>query len=102
MQPSEALFDARPDIVVGVHVWVALATWSGVCADHATTFARQIILRPSTGNVAADALLTQAIVDRGVEVVDTGIEHRVEDGFGLCLCHVASTWGATQFHGPIA
>src|SRR5262245_21048503 len=95
MHPSEALFDARPDIVAGLHVLIALAAWSGIGADHTITFARQIVRRPPMRNVAADSLLTQAVVDRGVKIIDAAIEHGVEDGFGLRLCHVASTWCAT-------
>jgi hypothetical protein len=102
MHPLEALFDARQDIIACVYVAVALAAWSGVRTDQATTFARQIVLRPPMRNVAADALLTQAIINRRVEIIDAGIERGVEDGFGLRLGHVASTRGATQFHSSIA
>ena len=95
MHPSEALFDARPDIVAGIYMAVALTSWSGVGTGHATTFTRQIVLRPPMCNVAADTLLTQAIIDRGIKIIDAGIEHGVENGFGLRLSHVASTWCAT-------
>jgi len=102
LHPLQALLDTRPDIVAGIHVAVALVAWSRVGADHAPTFTRQVVLGPPVRHVAADALLTQAIVDRGVEIIDARIERGIKDGLGLCLCHVASTRSATEFHGSIA
>jgi hypothetical protein len=42
-------------------------------------------------DVAADPLLAQPVIARGVDVVDAGAEHLVEDDFGLGLSDVAGT-----------
>lgn len=62
VHPSETLLDTRQDVVAAIDMGVALAAGSGVRAERAPTFAGQIVLRRSARNVAADALLTQAIV----------------------------------------
>src|SRR5205807_8728630 len=53
-------------------------------------------------DVAADPLLAQPVIDRGVDVIDAGVEHLVENGFGLGLGDVAGTRGPTQFHRSVA
>jgi hypothetical protein len=53
-------------------------------------------------DVAADPLLAEPVIDRGVDVVDAGVERLVEDGFGLGLGDVAGTGSSTQFHRSIA
>jgi hypothetical protein len=58
-------------------------------ADQTAAFAGQVIFSPPVRDVAADPLLAQPIIDRGVDVVDAGVEDLVEDGFGLGLGDVA-------------
>ena len=48
-------------------------------------FARQVIFTAAVRDVAADSLLAQPVIDRGVDVIDAGVEHLVENGFGLGL-----------------
>jgi hypothetical protein len=53
-------------------------------------------------DAAADALLAEPVIDRGVNVVDPGIEHGAENRLGLSLADIAGTRGATQFHRAVA
>jgi hypothetical protein len=53
-------------------------------------------------DIAADALLAETVVDRGVDVVDAGIEHGVEDRFRLALGDIAGARGAAQLHRAVA
>src|SRR5206468_6581029 len=64
--------------------------------------AGQVIFSAPVRDVAADPLLAQPVIDRGVDVIDAGLEHLVENGFGLSLGGVAGTRGATQFHRSVA
>ena len=98
----QALLDARRDIFPGEHVRAALTAGCRRRPDQAATFAGEEILVAAMADVAADALLAQSIVDRGVDVVDAGVEHCVEDGFRLALADVAAAGCAAQLHRPIA
>src|ERR1700737_209245 len=53
-------------------------------------------------DVAADALLAEPVIDRRVNVVDPGIEHCVEDRFGLGFTDVAGARRAAQLHRAVA
>jgi hypothetical protein len=90
------------DIVAGEDVLPPLAAWRRGCADQTAAFAGQIIFIAPMRDVTADPLLAQPVIDRGVDVVDAGVEHLVEDGFGLGLGDVAGTRGPTQLHRSIA
>src|SRR6202011_3345018 len=71
-------------------------------ADETAAFAGQVIFSTPVRDVAADPLLAQPVIDRGVDVIDAGLEHLVENGFGLGLGDVAGTRGPTEFHRSIA
>ena len=90
------------DIVAGEDVLPPLAAWRRGCADQTAAFAGQIIFIAPMRDVTAEPLLAQPVIDRGVDVVDTGVEYLVEDGFCLSLGDVAGTRGPTQFHRPLA
>src|SRR5215470_13435060 len=97
----EALLDARRNVFPGEDMRAALAARRRCRPDQASAFAGEEILVAAMTDVAADALLAQSIVDRGVDVVDPGVEHRVEDGFSLILADVAAARCAAQPHCPI-
>ena len=42
----------------------------------------------------------QPVIDRGVDVIDAGVEHLVENGFGLGLGDVAGTRGPRSSIAP--
>src|SRR5580704_13519717 len=71
-------------------------------ADQAAAFAGEIILIAAMPDVAADALLAEPVIDRRVNVVDPGIEHGVEDRFGLGFTDVAGARRAAQLHRAVA
>ena len=90
LQADEALFDTRDDIGAREDVLVPLASWGRGRADHTTALARGTPVR----NVAPDALLAETVVDRGVDVVDAGVESGVENGFCLGLGDLTAARGS--------
>jgi hypothetical protein len=52
-------------------------------------------------DIAADAFLTEAVVDRRVDIVDAGVEHGAKNDLGLRLADVAGAWSAAQFHSAV-
>ena len=79
LHPSEALFDAPPDLVAGIYVAVTLTSWSRISTGHATAFVARWY---STADVQCSSrcnLLAEAIINRGVKIIDSGIEHGIED-----------------------
>ncbi len=85
LHPSKALLDAFDDVIAGEDVGVALAG-RGLCrADQAAALAGEVIFRAPVPDVTADPLFAHPIVDRGVDVVDPGIEHGVQNGLRLSL-----------------
>jgi len=102
LHSGEALFDTRDDVVAREDVRVPLASRRRGRADHAAAFTRQVVLGAPARDVAPDALLAQSVVDRGIDVVDAGVEDGVEDGLGLGVADVAAPRDAAQFHGAVA
>jgi hypothetical protein len=102
LHPHKTLFDTRHHIFTGEDVLPPLATRRRGSADQTAAFAGQVIFSAPVRDVPADPLLTEPIIDRGVDVIDAGVEHLVEDGFGLGLGDVAGTRGPAQFHRSIA
>src|SRR5437867_2614082 len=101
LHADEALFDPRDDIVAREDVGVPLAPWGRGRADHTAALARQVVLGAPGRNVAPDTLLAESVVDRGIDVVDTGVEHGVENGFGLRLGDLAAPRGSPQLHRAV-
>jgi len=94
LQADEALFDTRDDIGAREDVLVPLASWGRGRADHTAALARQVVLGTPVRNVAPDALLAETVVDRGVDVVDAGVESGVENGFCLGLGDLTAARGS--------
>jgi len=102
LHPSEALLDALENVVPGEDVSVALPR-RGLCrADQTAALAGEVVLGAPGRDVAADALFAQPIVDRGVDVVDPGVEHGVQNNFRLRFGDVAAARRPTQLHCPVA
>jgi hypothetical protein len=38
----------------------------------------------------------------GIDIIDAGIEHSMENSFSLRFCDVAATRSATELHGTVA
>src|SRR5207237_10405322 len=70
--------------------------------NETAALAGQVIFSAPVRDVAADALLAQPVIDRGVDVIDAGVEYLVEDGFCLSLGDVAGARRPTQFHRSVA
>lgn len=102
LHADKALFDARHDVVAGDEVGAPLTARARRRADQTAAFAGQIVGRAPIRDIAAGPLLTESVIDRGVNVVDPGIEHGIKNGFRLRLGDVAGARGAPQFHRPIA
>src|SRR5438445_156514 len=102
LNPDKTLLDPRQHILAGEDVLPPLASRRRRSADQTAAFARQVIFSPPVRDVAADPRLAQPVIDRGVDVIDAGLEHLVEDGFWLGLGDVAGTRGATGFHRSVA
>ena len=75
---AQAVLHARADVLGGVHV---LAAHAG--AGHAAALRGEEVLGAAVGDEPADQLLAAAVVDRGVDEVDAGVEHGVEQPAGL-------------------
>ncbi len=102
LHPHKTLFDPRHDVVAGEDVLPPLAARRRGCTDQTAAFAGQVIFSAPVRDVAADPLLAQPVIDRGVDVIDAGVEHLVENGFCLGLGDIAGTRGSTQSHRSIA
>src|SRR2546428_701574 len=101
LHADEALFDTRDDIVAREDVWVPLASWGRGRADHTAAFTRQVVLGAPVRNVAPDTLLAESVVDRGINVVDAGVESGAENGFCLRLGDLTAAQDAEQSNGGI-
>src|SRR5207249_11555954 len=53
--------------------------------DGTSALRRQIVLVPAVANEAADVLFAQPIIIGGIDKVDTGVQHGVEDAFRLLV-----------------
>src|SRR3984885_3856266 len=85
LHPRQALLYTGNDVVAREDVRTDLSDRCRRRTYQAAAFARQVVLGSPVGDIAANTLLAHAIVDRGVDVVDAGIENGVEDRFGLLL-----------------
>ena len=99
---GQALFHACQDIVTREDMRIALAARGRGSTHQAAAFAREIVFRAPIGNVAANTLFADAIVDRGIDIIDAGVERSMENGFCLGLGHISATRSATEFHGAVA
>src|SRR5207249_2024400 len=70
--------------------------------DHTAAFARQVVLGAPVGDIAPDALLAESVVDRGVDVVDAGVEHGMENCLGLRLGDVTAARRSPQLHRAVS
>jgi hypothetical protein len=102
LHPHKTLFDPRDNVFAGEDVLPPLAARCGGSAYQTAAFAGQVIFSAQVRNVAADPLLAQPVIDRGVDVIDAGVEHLIEDSFGLGLGDVAGARGPTEFHRSVA
>jgi hypothetical protein len=102
LHATQALLDPGDNVLRREHMRTAVAARRRRRADQAAAFAGEIILIAQMPDVAADALLAEPVIDRRVNVVDPGIEHRVEDRFGLGFTDVAGARRAAQFHRAVA
>src|SRR5256885_12118960 len=102
LHADEALFDTRDDIVAREDVWVPLAPWGRGRADHTAAFARQVVLGAPGRDVAPDTLFAESVVDRGINVVDAGVESGVENGFCLRLGDLTAARDSPQLHRAVS
>src|ERR1700738_3607199 len=102
LHATQALLDPGDNVLRREHVRTAVAARRRRRADQAAAFAGEIILIAPMPDVAADALLAEPVIDRRVNVVDPGIEHCVEDRFGLGFTDVAGARRAAQLHRAVA
>src|SRR5882672_4127177 len=82
-------------------MWTAFADWRRRGADPTAAFAREVKFRATLPDVPSDPLLANAIINRCIDEVDTGIEHSIEDGFSLVFAGVPGAGGAAQFHRTV-
>ena len=99
---GQALFYPRQDIVPRKDMRAARTARGRPRPDQAAAFAGEIIFRAPIRNVAANTFFADAIVNRRIDIIDTGVERGMEDGFCLDLCDVPATRSATEFHGAVA
>jgi hypothetical protein len=97
-----ARLDTGDDVLAREDVRAALAARHRRCADQAAAFAGEVVLVAAMPDVAADPLLAEPIVDRGVDVIDPGVEHGIEDCLRLAFGNFVGTRGAAQPHRPVA
>src|SRR5216684_9214347 len=102
LHAGKALFDTGDDVLAREDVRAALAARRWRRGDQAAAFAGEVVLVAAMPDVAADPLLAEPIVDRGVDVVDPGVEHGIEDCLRLAFGNFAGTRGAAQLHRPVA
>ncbi len=95
LHPFETLFDPRHHVLAGEDVWPSLIARSRGRADQTSAFAGQIIFSAPVRDITADPFLTQPVIDRGVDVIDSGVEHLIENGFRLGLGDIASARGSS-------
>src|ERR1700692_632303 len=93
LHSNQALFDAGEDVVSGEYVWTGLPAY-GRSANQTAALAREIIFGAPVRNIAADPLLANAVIDRSVDEVDTGVEHGIQYGFSLRVRGVPRPRGA--------
>ena len=102
LHPGKALLDSFDDIFPGKDMSVSLPG-RGLCRpDETAAFAGQVEFGAPMRDVTADPLFAQPIVDRGVDIVDPGIERGVQNGFRLRFRDIAAARHAAQFHCPVA
>src|SRR5262245_66261633 len=80
---GQALLYALQDVIAREDVRTGLAAGGGRRSHQTAALAREIVLGAPGADVASDALLAHAVVDRGVDIVDAGVEDGVENGFRL-------------------
>ena len=80
---GQALFHARQDIVAGKDMRIALAARGRRRPHQAAAFAGEIIFRAPIRNVATDPFFADAIVNRGIDIIDAGIKRGMENRFRL-------------------
>ena len=96
--PPEALLDRGTDVLAAEDVLARPGDdRAGVAIDGASALAGEEVLVAPVGDRSADVFLRRAIVRRGVDEVDAGVEHRVEDPVGLARLDV----GAAELHGSV-
>ena len=85
LEASQAPVQARPDVVAAEVVRVGRPRGPrGRVAEKTTALGRQEASAP-VGEESTDQLLAVAIVDRGVDEIDSVVEHSVEDAGGLLV-----------------
>src|SRR5437773_3642454 len=101
LHANEALLDTGHDVLAREDVRVTLAPRGRRRADDAAALARQVVLGAPARDVPADPLFAEAIVDRGIDVVDAGVEHGVENRLRLLLADVARARRSAQLHRAV-
>ena len=103
LHPLQALMQAAEQVLsrpyVGRFVGITLLV------DHMTaTFRRQIVLRAPAAQVLADELLAPAVIVRGIDEVDSGVQDRVQNRLRLLVGDGATAPDArtTYLHCAIA
>jgi hypothetical protein len=102
LHSREALLDTLADVVPGEDMLATLPGWSRRGAHQTTALAGQVEFRAPVRDVTADPLFAQPVVDRGIDIVDAGVERGVEDGFRLGFGDVAPARHPAQLHRPVA
>jgi hypothetical protein len=81
-----------PDVRSGVDVLSLRA------ADHAAALRGEEVLVAAVRDEAADSLFAQTVVDRGVDEVDAGVEHTMEELLGLAVREGGAARVTAQLH----
>src|SRR5579859_106441 len=102
-QPLQALLDACHDVFAGEDVWRSpFAGGRGRVYNRTAALGGQEELGPPGADESPDAIFAQAIVDGRVDVIDSGVDDRLQDGLGLFVADYSPARGAAELHRPVA
>ena len=100
-EPAQALLDPGPDVAAAVVVRERRPGIGRRVAEQTSALGRQEVVLPAVAEIPADELLAAAVVDRGVDQVDTPIEHRVEQPARVLILDRRAARLAPQLHRPV-
>src|SRR5262245_16649929 len=100
-EPAETLFDPRRHVLASVDVLFA-AILRSLDADLARALRRQDDVGAPVLQRLADQLFAQPIVDPGVDVIDSEIDHAVDEPDGVALRDGAGARRTRELHGAVA
>src|SRR4051812_4403774 len=68
---------------------------------HTTAFRGEEVFVAAVPDRVGDAFLAPAVIDRGVDVVYAGVEHRVQDRARLIIVSLSPAESAAQLHRAV-